>query len=295
MATIQNEDWNPVQDKIRKVLSTPDGTTDDLGYNTSYSSAQVSDNQQITGAQWNALRADVNKAFLLQTGSNSDVTTRDSTAIITSADLTAISGKVDTAYSNRGSVSTGQLTYVAGPSYSDTAAWTGTLTPISAVAITFADNAAFRGFWNGGGRLIFTGSRSGGSATSQNQGWTNLLANMGSIVLTRTGMSQSGQTLNWDGTFYNSFGSGGAYGTSVTTATEAFRIYSQETNYTSNYVQIYLHYNNTNVKLRTSVTITVYYADDHVGTAGGPDNVNGTTTCSCAIYYPYSTAKPNNY
>lgn len=294
MAIIQNEDWNPVRNKIVSVLSTPDGTTTDLGYNTTYSSATVSDNEKITGAQWNALRTDINKAYLLQTGANSDLTTRDDTVLISSADLTTISGKVDTAYTNRGSVSTGQLNYVAGPAYSSGGGvWSGTLTPLGDISITWANNAAYRGFWNGGGRLIFTGSRSGGDATSQNQAWTNLLSNMGSIVLTRTGMFQSGQT--WNGTFYNSWNTNGTYGAGSTSASEAFRIYSADTNYTPNYVQIYLWHNNNDVKLRTSITMTVYYVDNHVGTAGGPDYVNGTTTHNVAIYYPYSQTKPNNY
>jgi len=293
MAIIQNEDWNPVILKMRSVLSTPDGTTNDLGYNTTYSAATVADNEKITGVQWNNLRADVNKAYLLQTGANSDLTTRADTAIITSTDLSTISARVDTAYSNRGAISTGQLAYVAGPSYGYGGAWNGVLTPLGSVSVTWADNAAYRGFWNGGGRLQFTGSRSGGDGTSQNATWSNLLANMGTIVLTRTGMFQSGAA--WGGTFYNSWGSGGVYGTSNTGANEAFRIYSPESPYTANYVQIYLWHNNTDVKQRTAITMTVYYVDDHPGIAGGPDYVNGNIYHNVAIYYPYSQTKPNNY
>lgn len=293
MAIITASDWTPVENKMRSVLSTPDGTTNDLGYNTAYSRGAVASGNTVTGAQWNALRADVNKAYALQTGANSDLTTRDSTAIITATDLATISARVDTAYNTRGSVSTGQLTYLTGPSYSTTGAWSGTLTPFANVSITWADNNAFRGFWNGGGRIVFRGSRSGGDATSQNQSWSNLLSNMGNIILTRTGMFQSGQS--WNGTFYNSFDTGGEYGTSNTGDSEAFRIYGQDTSYTANYVQIYLRTDNANVKLRTSISLYMYFADDHGALGAGPDYINGTTTANVDIYYPFAETKPNNY
>lgn len=291
MAIVYASDWTPVENKMRSVLSTPDGTTNDLGYNTSYSRSAVATGNTITGAQWNALRADVNKAYALQTGANSDLTTRDSTALISATDLTTISARVDTAYNNRGTVSTGQLTYVSGHSFSTTNAWSGTLTPFANVSIVWPDNNAFRGFWNGGGRIVFSGSRSGGDATSQNQSWTNLLTNMGNIVLTRTGMFRSGGS--WDGTFYNSYGTGGQYGISNTGDLEAFRIYGQDTSYTSNYVQIYLRTDNTDIKLRTSISMYMYYADDHGPLGAGPDYVNGTTTANIDVYYPFAETKPN--
>lgn len=307
MATIQNEDWNPVQSKIVQVLSTPDVTTNDLGYNTSYGSGQVADLATVTGAQWNALRTDVNKAYLLQTGSNSDLTTRDSTAKITQADLTAISARVDTAYSNRVSVSTGQLNFVAGPSFSQSFTFSGGFTTIDAT-ITWANNAAFRGFWNGGGRIVITGSRSGGDPTPQNQSWTNLMTNMGSIVLTRTGMFQSGN--NWTGTFLNSWGSG-MYGSQsvLPGIARAFTISSQDTNYTANNFEIRLAGNSDNIKTMTSLRILTEWTDGHqaqgsntpseVGGTGptgfGPDYGNGTISNSCAIYYPFAETRPNNY
>ena len=154
MATIQNEDWNPVETKMTSVLGAPDGTTDDLGYNTTYSRGAVVGGDTVTGAQWNALRTDVNKAYLLQTGSNSDLTTRDSTAKITQADLTAISARVDAAYSNRGSVSTGQLSSVALTGRTYTLQWsTGVSLSQSA---NWASNNIYRGFWNAGGRIVWT-------------------------------------------------------------------------------------------------------------------------------------------
>lgn len=299
MATIQNEDWNPVQAKIATVLTTPDGTTNDLGYNTSYSSAQVGNNVSITGAQWNALRTDVNKCYLLQTGSNSDLTTRDNTYKITQADLTQISARVDTAYSNRGSVSTGQLSAVALSGASQTLSWSSGVALIRSV--NWANNNIYRGFWNAGGRIVWTLSRTGGNATSQNQSWTNLCSNIGSLVLTRDGLFQSGQT--WNGTFYNSWNTSGAYGRRPTSNEQAFQISSQDTNYTANYAYLYLKWNSADIKTATQLDWEWGFIDNHQAqgsstgseqpggggpTGFGPDEVDGTLQVNCTAYYPFA-------
>ncbi len=318
MAIITNDDWNGVQSKVVRVLGTPHPTTNDLGYNTSYSSGVVDDNQPITGAHWNALRSDINKAYALQTGSNSDLTTRGNTQLITAADLTLIGARADTAQSNRGSISTGQLNYIAGPSFSQSFTFSGGFTTIDDT-ITWANNAAFRGFWNGGGRIVITGSRSGGDPTPQNQTWTNLMANMGSIVLTRTSLFQSGNI--WNGGFSSEFP--GVYNaTNPSAQVLAFSINSPEANYTSNSFLIYLGCNTADIKTMTSLRIQTQWNDGHAGqgsstgsekyqnlnangdvidattggpTGFGPDYGNGTISNSCAIYYPFSETRPNNY
>ena len=298
MATIQNEDWNPVETKMTSVLGAPDGTTNDLGYNTTYSRGAVVGGDTVTGAQWNALRTDVNKAYLLQTGSNSDLTTRDSTAKITQADLTAISARVDTAYSNRGAISTGQLSSVALTGKTYTLQWS------SGVGLSqsanWASNNIYRGFWNAGGRIVWTLSRTGGSATAQNSAWSNLLTNVGSIVLTRNGMFQSGQV--WNGTFSNSWNTTGAYGRRPTTNERAFEISAQDTNYTTNIMWLNLNWNSADIKTATQLNWEWSFIDHHqaqgsntgseVGGGGpigfGPDYVDGTLQINCTAYYPFA-------
>lgn len=284
MAIIYATDWNPVIQKMRQVLSTPDGTTNDLGYNTTYSASDVAANQVITGAQWNNLRADVNKAYTLQTGSASNLTTRNTTTTISSADLTTISNRVDTAYNNRGAVDTGQLNTSAIVAWSYSSNWSSSLNPTG--TISWANNSVYRGFWNGGGRLVFTFYRTGGDATSQNQSWTNLCSNAGSIIFTRTSMFQSGQT--WNGTFSNSWNLG-AYGSPRTPGSysEAFRIIGQDTNYTSNAIYIYLQHSNTNIKSDQYLYWSVYFGDSHSALGAGPDNVNGTIGVNITAYYPF--------
>ncbi len=287
MATITNEDWNPVQSKIASVTGTPDGTINDLGYNVSPTSAQVPDLQVITGAQWNALRTDVNRCYTLQTGSNSDLTTRGTADKITQADLTTMSARVDTAYNNRGSVSTGQLTTVNKGGYSFSGGWSSSVGGTG--SISWANNATYRGFWNAGGRIILSFSRTGGSANSQKQAWTNLCSNSGSLVLTRTGMFQSGQT--WNGVFENSWNTGGAYGQrTVTPYSRSFYILAQDTNYTANYIEVFFGWDFEDVKSATKFNWTVNFIDGHLPSGAGPDTVDGTIEMTVVAQYPFSNA-----
>lgn len=285
MAKILASDWNPLQTQIASVLGAPSGVTIDLGYNTAGSivSAQTSTNTIIRGAEWNTLRSDVNTAYTHQTNGASDLTSRTTANQITQADLTQISARVTTAYNNRLTLGAGQTTLRAGPSFSGSSAWSSQTYCTGSIA--FANNAAFRGFWNGGGYITFSGSRSGGSTNSQNIGWTNLLNNMGTITLKAYSMAQSGNT--WNGSFQNSSASG-VYSSGIGTSVSAFVIYDQDTNYTGNYYQIYIAFDNSNKFLATSMTFTVYCIDAHAAAGAGPDTVNGTLALNCNIYYPFS-------
>lgn len=64
---------------------------------------------------------------------------------------------------------------------------------------TFSTVDRARYFFNSGGEIRFRGSRSGGSATPQNDSWTGLLANMGTIYMNYTFTSQLGGGPGWTG------------------------------------------------------------------------------------------------
>lgn len=49
--------------------------------------------------------------------------------------------------------------------------------------ITFTSSEAIRFFFNAGGKITFTASRLGGTVTTQNTEWTNLLSSMGTITV----------------------------------------------------------------------------------------------------------------
>jgi hypothetical protein len=310
MTIINHNDWNPVQSQINSVVGTPDGTTTNLGYNGGISSAQKNANDVITGSDWNNLRSDINKAYYLQTGANSDLTTRGSTYLVTQADLTQITARSQTAYNNRLTINNGSLNYQAYNGLVGNSNWGSQ--SYCTVTFNWGSNARFRGFWNGGGYIALSGSRTGGGGNpSQDNGWTNLLSNCGQIILTRTSLYQSGG--GWAA--YATLGlTGGMYGGGWSTGfTQAYLNYDRDAGYTGNYFQINMSVDNTNMLSATSMQINMICADPHIasgtnaqtgrsqltganswttvasGSTGyGPDYVDGTLTLSTNCYYPFS-------
>jgi hypothetical protein len=62
-----------------------------------------------------------------------------------------------------------------------TTTWTNTLTQIT--TWTFASESDCRAFFNGGGALGMSASRTGGTANDQNTSWTNALSNLGDVLM----------------------------------------------------------------------------------------------------------------
>ena len=71
-------------------------------------------------------------------------------------------------------------------------AWASTLT--EETTWTFGSEAACRAFFNAGGALGVSSSRSGGSASTQNTDWTNLLSAMGTVLMNYNDTSASSGT-----------------------------------------------------------------------------------------------------
>ena len=71
-------------------------------------------------------------------------------------------------------------------------AWTNTLT--EETTWTFASEGAARAFFNAGGALGVSSSRSGGSASTQNTDWASLLSAMGDVLMNYNDTSASSGT-----------------------------------------------------------------------------------------------------
>jgi hypothetical protein len=288
---IEDTEWNAIQTTIARVLGTPDGSTLDLGYNIpgSITSAQVANNAKIFGADWNTLRTDVNIAIKNQTGVNTALVAKVNTDIIFSSDFTLLSGFIATANSNRGNVTDSELTSQNGPDKSFTGTW-GSSTVFEG-RINFGSNARFRGFWNAGGKIVFNASRSGGSTNNQNTSWTNLLSSLGSVVLRRTSMSQTGQTAT--GTYSNN-GNLGVYGSGIGTSyTTAFTLEDSSNatpSYRPNDYRIDLRYDAVNKLSATYIDFRIVLSDDHLPVGAGPDFIDGTLSLNCDIFYPFTNS-----
>ena len=159
--------------------------------------------------------------------------------------------------------------------------------------ITFADANSARYFFNAGGRITWAGARSGGTASSKNTSWTDLLTACGTINTT-TGTST--QTIA--GTSYTGTTKTGGSGTPTTLLTgtgfydlttsnqEVFKQFGSTYLYTTNFVSINV-LANAAAGSATTITITVRFDDSHV--LSTDENVDGTLTSTVTLVQPSTT------
>jgi len=143
-----------------------------------------------------------------------------------------------------------------------TSSWNTTLT--QETTFTWANEGLCRAYFNGGGRIGFSASRSGGSSTTQNTNWTDTLSAMGSVFLQHnTGAGSSGTNAGIG--FYE-------LGTGYTTIWTKFGSGS----YASNFFKMEVKVNSTTNP--TVLTAKATFSDPHAEGAGalGPDGVAGT-------------------
>ena len=153
-------------------------------------------------------------------------------------------------------------TGATGNSSTYTSAWANSLT--AEATYTFASEGACRGYFNGGGRIGFSASRSGGSSTTQNTNWTNTLSAMGEALLLHDTASGSSGTNAGVG-FYE-----------LTTSYKTVWTKFGSGSYASNFFKLEAKVNSTTNP--TVVTCKATFSDPHAEGSGalGPDGVAGT-------------------
>ena len=219
---------------------------------------------------------------------------------ITATDWNNLMDDVKDLFDSRLSVPSGSLTTDAAGSSSRTSGWGSSATPTidHIFTLTFTSEAHARGFFNAGGQVLFSASRSGGTTGSaagtigsQNADWTALLSAMGTLTFNLNNLSSSGATGTSAGKgFYE-----------LTTSDQQLYIKYGSGSYASNYYRILGKVNSTTNP--TVLTFTVQFTDDHelgdgIGadgvdgnaddTVGYVDSVDGTTTSTI------STKRANN-
>jgi hypothetical protein len=129
-------------------------------------------------------------AFLgqtVRTGVGTDVTTATSIAATTWNNLML---NIKDCWDNRFSPASTTMSSVS--NVTRTTAWTSTLT--EETTWTFASESAARAFFNAGGAVGVSSSRTGGSATTQNSDWASLLSAMGDVLMNYNDTSASSGT-----------------------------------------------------------------------------------------------------
>lgn len=263
-------DYNAIRNKIVAILGTGSGQQ---GYGQPTASSAVFAGNNITKAQWDLLRYDLVNAKVHQDGVLPSIVT------IASGDFIGYgAGYPNTNYDsiaeqailNRFNIGAGRsvlsLASMTGETAPGVISRTGSWTTQSqcTLTVTFATANDARYFFNSGGKIRFTSSRTGGVTSAQNTAWTNLLSTtVGTIIFG----AQTPATVN----FYT-----------LTTSYQQWYTVSSSTPYSANFYRIEALCNctdPTNVNGTASVvTFRITWGDSYLDVDPTPpgDLVNGT-------------------
>jgi hypothetical protein len=103
--------------------------------------------------------------------------TRVAGNIITATDLVTFKAYADLCDANRFTASDTRMSVMTRGSASRTTSWKVSIE--STFTLTFVSSAVSRYFWNAGGQVRITSTRTGGSTSAQNTSWSNLLTGAG--------------------------------------------------------------------------------------------------------------------
>ena len=275
----------------------------DKGYGeTGTTLSAVAAGSTITATQWDTLANRMESAAAHQGTSVTAISTISAGDTISV--LSAFDSDLTNVFNNRMDATASGATVTTNGSTSTTATWTTSRDSVH--RITFASANALRYFFNAGGLVQMTYSRSGGTANSKNTEWTDLCNKMGTITLS----GSDSHTVNgtaYTGTTQTGGGAGGAGSTkstidafALTTTNQQLIIkYADTAPYTANYIKVdgkadaaagsatYIEITSTLVDGAADTGNPSYPAP---GTnPGSLDNVDGTLTVAMKFIYPSST------
>lgn len=134
----------------------------------------------VTATQWATMLNRISSAASQQGSSITGIT--NPVVGDTISAFAALSTNITTIYNNRLNCAAAGTNITSGGSVDRTTSWTSSVTFTH--TITFASGDAARYFFNSGGRVNLSYSRSGGSTNDQNTAITNLLSACGTVVIT---------------------------------------------------------------------------------------------------------------
>lgn len=285
---ISKDDYNDIQTVIETVLGSGSGQH---GYGQPVLSSQVTESDIVTINEYAALRYDIINAYKhLEDDLPPDVdaqtigkSIRYNVADEPVAYWQNVANSINT--NRRRLAVAGQRSTSNHGSETFTGTWGSNSVPQLycnvLVEFTTSENARF--FFNSGGSIQFTSSRTGGSSTQQNASWTSLLSTAGTRIF---GGNTPGTGVNPnDGTNYFRLSNAAGVWSEVTAsspyALNEWRIFAATDDGVGD---------NSSGSSRI-LTFDVYWVDNHVALGGatetgtptrpggfGPDNVDGTIT-----------------
>lgn len=191
---ISKVDYNTIQSTINTVLGTGSGT---FGYGQPVLSSQVTESDSVTVNEYAALRFDIINAYKHLFNSlppDVDAQTigakvRYDAAPPDAAPINYWQSVVNSISTNRLSLAvSGQRVTTNHGTTNFSSAW-GSSAPVGStpqlscqVDVEWTTSEQARAFFNAGGSIQFTSTRTGGSSTAQNTSWTTLLSTAGTRI-----------------------------------------------------------------------------------------------------------------
>ncbi len=182
---IRTVDYNSVHNKLNNLIGAGAGN---FGWGQKLNSVPVSESKKIGVSEWALLRDDIINGFRhIYSGTPSTVTPIINNIIkynATGTTPTAATEPViqydrwaDQLIANRFTVHPTQAKTVNKGSRTRTASWSVKVE--CTVTVTFTSATQARYFFNSGGEIRLSSTRSGGASSAQNTSWTNLLNSAG--------------------------------------------------------------------------------------------------------------------
>ena len=149
------------------------------GYGQTTFGASKSVGDTISANDFNNIRYDLLNASAHQNGSAAALSLAGNVAggTINSTDPNAFIPYAATVDSDRFNCHSSRKSTAAAGGNSRVSSWASSVSAVYAVTFSSADQARY--FWNGGGRIRFASSRTGGAASAQNASWSSLLSSAG--------------------------------------------------------------------------------------------------------------------
>jgi hypothetical protein len=262
--------------------------TADKGYGQGSTLSPVSAGNTITATQWATL---ISRMTAIANHQGTSITAITEPVIgDTIAAYAALSSNITSIFNNRRNATASGSDLTTNGTTQTTSSWG--VSAATTKTITFSSANAARYFFNAGGQIRISFSRSGGGVNQKNIAWTNLLTAVGTLVWTG---SSSSTTIA--GTTYTGLTKIGGSGTPAvlsavgvldmsSTSTQRFKQLDSTYLYTSNYIEIYTAWSGTVLTIST----TLYDIDDD-----DPQVVDGTLTMSTVIRQPSTTYITNSW
>lgn len=273
--------------------------TSDKGYGQSTTLSPVSTGTLITATQWETLVSRLESIGAHQGTSingGSGYSTITAGQLITA--LANLSGDITNVFNNRGNAAASGTDITTNGTTTTTSSWD--VSAVTTKTVTFADAASARYFFNAGGMIRMSWSRSGGTVNNKNTEWTDLLTKAGTIAITAGTSTQTIAGVSYTGT--TKIGGGGTPTVLTTTtgfydltpggaAVEIFKQFADTAPYTSNFISVTAALN----AASTVLTFVTTLSDAESDVDPSLDVVDGTLTMTTVVRPPSTTYLTNTW